>query len=169
MAPNCFIFRPKLHIFGLPEEKEYARVLFRASIAIHASIMLWVGCWDLIAVEKRRENTTDDDALFRSSLITYVIYTLLGAFLCMATDTLYSNAGLDAGFLHPRFSHPKGVYVFRLVLAWVGTMLMWAGLYNLIDLHAIPPDYRTLYRTEIDVSLLVGGLLILVLTDTFYW
>lgn len=157
------------HPWGLPEEREYARILFRATIAIHASIMLWVGSWDLIAVEKRREHVTDDDALFRSSLATYLIYTFLGIFICMVTDTLYGNAGLDAGFLHPRFSRPFAMYCFRLVLAWVGTMLMWAGLYNLIDLHVFPADIRATYRPEIDAGLFFGGLLLMVLSDTFYW
>jgi hypothetical protein len=157
------------HRLALPGEAEHLRLTFRATIAIHASIMLWVGSWDIIAVEKRREHVTDDDALFRSSLATYLIYTFLGTFICILTDTLYSNAGLDAGFLPPRFSKPYGMYCFRLVLSWVGTMLMWAGLYNLIDLHAIPTSLRVNYRVEVDLTLFFGGVVLLILTDSFYW
>lgn len=158
-----------LHAFGTPKEKKTTLTLIKATIAIHASIMMWVGSWDLIAVEKRRDHATDDDALFRSSMVTYVIYTVFGALICIITDTLYGNAGLDAGFLHPRFSTPYAWYCFRMLIAGIGTMMLWAGLYNVIDLHAIPTAVRVQYRTEIDFALFFGGVLILVCTNTFYW
>ena len=159
----------KLHKFCTSSERAHFRLVVRASIAIHSSILLWVGSWDLIAVEKRRDHVTDDDALFRSSIATYVIYTVLGSLLCIATDTLYGNAGLDGGFLHPRYSKPWPMYTFRLILSWIGTMLMWAGLYNLIDLHAIPSTVRSTYRSQVDAGLFFGGIALLILTDSFYW
>ncbi len=87
----------------------------------------------------------------------------------MLSDTYYGNAGLDGGFLHPRFNKHPALYAARLAVAWIGTMLMWAGLYNVIDLHVFPADFRASYRTQIDMSLLGGGLLLLFLSKSFYW
>eukprot|EP00047_Mylnosiga_fluctuans_P012190 m.24780 g.24780 ORF g.24780 m.24780 type:complete len:387 (-) comp4063_c0_seq1:266-1426(-) len=161
--------RLRRHQWALPSEQEHLTTLFKATVAIHASIMLWVGSWGLIALEKKRDGASTDDALFRTSLTTYVVYSVLGTLLCIATDTFYGNAGLEAGYLHPRYSKNRILYAVRLGLAWVGTMLMWSGLYNVIDLDVFPADFRAEYRSEIDGTLFVTGIALLWVSDSFYW
>lgn len=186
-----------------------ASLYFKASLAILAQSLIWVGVWDLLSEEIVGHN--EDRfvrALSRDGASTNIGYALGGLLIIISVDTAYANAYLDTP-LNPRenavpdclkwwqkgFSwnskapadvRSKWIRTsLRVAISYFGMLMGWVGWFNLIDDQlggfggAIgnalgggdgAVSISVYYDTVATCSWLFLGLgvLILLLTDTFY-
>jgi len=76
----------------------------------------------------------DDTLLFHSSPARAAGYSIAGAVLTLASDTLYSNGGYSGSFFPPLLAHryPTTVRMGRIFSGLLGTILLWVGLCDVI-------------------------------------
>jgi peptidoglycan biosynthesis protein MviN/MurJ (putative lipid II flippase) len=78
----------------------------------------------------------------------------------------YSNAGMAGTYLsdelQKKISANWFLFCLRVTAGLIGSLLLWTGIYDLIDGYTVDNSLGK------DVVLLVGGLLGLAVTGTFY-
>ena len=143
---------------GLRPNAQWAWAYARAIIALHGSVLMWVGAWNILSLESRYELNTNNvtcpsctvsgQVPFSESYAMW-LYAWFGLLICVTVDTLYSNAGMDTP-LNPRdglwppqwrwwntkWRNPwqrRIRYSMRTIIAWLGMLLMWIGFYNVLE------------------------------------
>jgi hypothetical protein len=168
---------------GTYRQFEYVKLHGRAALAMHASIMFWVGACNLLS-ESLHFAHKESWILMEASLERELLYLTVGILLLLVTDTLYGNAGLPGSYLRD-MSHWKDTryIVVRTVASLIGSVLAWTGMYNLLDLHVWHNVGHTLSVEELaagevhqhtasvtrEITFLVVGIVgLLFITRTFF-
>jgi hypothetical protein len=151
------------------EEWETIQINARAAIAMHSSIIFWVGAWNILSepMWKARGGSDLDTneevyVMLNPSLQREILYLILGIFMMMITDTLYGNAGMPGTYFPETCHWDQHVVIFRVMFGLVGSVLTWTGLYNILDGYTVE---ETLWR---DLAAAAIGFSGLAITDTFY-
>jgi len=142
-------------------ESFFCKILtsFRCLVALEASIILWVGAWNLLTCKKDGfvceiyalenpdgyiwSNRPPNWAMYAIPLepnfTREILYIFSGILLVFLTGTLYENAGFSGSYLNLE-RIPIGSEVLgynRLILSLMGSFLLWTGCYNIISLFFI--------------------------------
>jgi hypothetical protein len=145
----------------LPEEIPPLTYYSRAFASMFGSILFWLGSWNLLT-ESLSSRDEQSGQFFTRSGAREIVYSALGLFFLLITDTLYGNAGLRGGFLPPKKFLSSSVMVsLRCVFGLLGSVLFWTGTYDWLDHHTLPPSM------ERDVGYGLLGLVVLFCTGTF--
>lgn len=97
--------------FGTAEEQAEAVLGLRAVVAIYASVLLWVGAWDLLTERRHARHNASTDAdddeiltLMSPNETRELLYFFLGLLGLLATNTLYANGGYSGGYFPPEWT-----------------------------------------------------------------
>eukprot|EP00048_Salpingoeca_helianthica_P007839 m.115327 g.115327 ORF g.115327 m.115327 type:complete len:607 (-) comp14447_c1_seq1:957-2777(-) len=160
-----FVWRCAPPPLALPSEKKTLMTHARAGIAIYGSIIFWIGSWNLLSESQpytTRENSRSFE-LFDDSMFREFFYMITGLGLLILSDTLYGNGGLGGGYFPQSESFTSTIpLLIRAILGLVGSVLIWVGLYDLLDLYSFPDSPLR------DSCFLLGGMLTLLFTRGFY-
>jgi len=137
---------------------------FRCLVALEASIVLWVGAWNLLTCKKdgfvceiyalenpdnltwaeRPPNWAMYAIRMQPNFTREVAYICSGILLVFVTGTLYENAGFSGSYLKidrlPIGGELLGYN--RLIFSLLGSFLLWTGCYNIISLFFIVDSER---------------------------
>lgn len=123
-------------------------------MALYGSIVFWYGAWTQLDVGFSQDgypwasdpdgvNNTAENPWCTDSGLPYVpkrdaAYVVIGTVVLIATDSLYSNAGVGgACWVSPRLSGcAESASIFgllRVFAALIGSVLLWLGWYNLVN------------------------------------
>lgn len=133
--------------------------LYRSLLAIQGGIICWTGAWNLL-----------DLHMFTKGPRREWGYTIVGTLGLLVTNSFISNSGIGTvRFRQWKHYNPQttGQIIFaflavygRSVLAFISSIVLWVGSYNLIDLYLftdwfyLPPN-RFGYRKDL-ITLLIG-------------
>jgi hypothetical protein len=135
----------------------------KAALAITGQILMFVGSWNLITCEPRSKKdfrcATKGVLSPHHDVQSNMMLAVFGVAIIIVADTFYANVNMDAS-LNPREDiHPikwwltgiwplqynwkaktfrdrclRGIWLgTRMLLAYIGMMVVWVGVYNLID------------------------------------
>jgi hypothetical protein len=155
-----------LTILGTPlcSKDEYQTILVnaRAAIAMHSSILFWVGAWNLLSEPMNDSNGNTIYLIIQPNLYREIIFFTIGVLLLIITDTLYGNAGMPGTFFPETCHWNKAMVIFRIVFGLIGSVFTWAALYNILDGYTLPASLAK------DLVAGLIGFIGLAITDTFY-
>lgn len=181
--------------YWLPDKKT-VHVYLRAYVGLFAGAMMWVGIWDLLSDEERMSGQVEHVMSWKKDAKEAVGYIFAGSAIIVLTDTYYAGCGMDTPFRPREGVIPAWMrwwqrgfvwgsraawdkwnrrvrYTVRCILAWFGMVMQWVGVYNLLENEIFPHTNWTdpesvQQRLHVDWGYLICGMLILVVTNTFY-
>ena len=115
--------KPGFPKFVLDSEKHSIFLHLRATVAIYASLIFWIGSWNLLTEEHPYgQNGQRSFELFADGFSREACYVGVGTVLLLATDTLYGNAGLPGGFYPPSMFCTKNYAILpRAIVGLLGS------------------------------------------------
>eukprot|EP00051_Salpingoeca_urceolata_P033439 m.500868 g.500868 ORF g.500868 m.500868 type:complete len:440 (+) comp62362_c0_seq1:273-1592(+) len=152
-------------IFGSDRERKHVFSTGRALLAIYASILSWVGAWELLTVGRAIRHNADikgSEAAPTADLGRTLGYLFGGLAALALCNTLYTNAGFGGSYYPPSWDSNKWLTRFRIVFGLVAQYMCWVGFYDALDAHCWE---RSTIR---DVAYLIFGLILLVATNSVY-
>jgi hypothetical protein len=161
-------------VFFTRYEQQQLGLYLQACAGMYGGMFFWVGAWDLIDDSRKNGGLAtpdtpwifpaDDDVAFYGKDLPFreYLFTAVGLFLIVCTDTVYANAGMDGNYFRGQETHSCIRSTARLIVGMLGSLLLWDGLY---DLH-----WRVWFTPSAGhmiLSFIIGGI-VLVLTGTFW-
>lgn len=146
-------------LFSL-NEWENIKLYCRAGLAIHSSILFWIGGYDILYYTSTPSDGTK--SLFEPSVWREIMYIMSGLLLMILTDTVYGNAGLPGGYFPEFCIESTPLLVIRALCGLIATTVMCVGTYTYLD------EYLIAYSLERNILYLLGGMFGLVILGTFY-
>jgi uncharacterized membrane protein YuzA (DUF378 family) len=145
---------------------ENAAMYFRAFLAIHSSVFLWVGVSNLVTESSDFQENRSILLFGRSSFIRDFALAVSGVFILAMTDSLYGNSGLPGSFLRYnwKWNRRPVLVILRATMSLIGAIFTWTGFFNILDLH-LGASNDSVAR---NLAYLVIGWIGIVLTNTFY-
>ena len=96
----------------------------KSFLSIYGAILYWVGFWDLCL---------QFESVVGRAAVCWLSFTV-GLAFCIATDSLYANAGIVGYWQSPATDEtPRRYMALRTSFALCGTVLLWIGCYNSIN------------------------------------
>jgi hypothetical protein len=136
--------------------------LVKAAVALHASILAWVGGYDLLYYGT---GPTPDDGtrnILQPRLAREITYIAIGFIIMILTDSLYANAGIPATLFPHLCYSSNAIVAIRAAFGLAASMLVWTGQYTALD------EYTWNSTPARNAAFYIAGSIGLVLTNTYY-
>jgi hypothetical protein len=133
----------------------------RAAVALHASILAWVGGYDLLYYGSPSPGD-GTRSLLQPALAREATYMVTGCVLLVLTDSLYANSGIP-GTLFPALCYYNDTLLgIRAAVGMAASMLVWTAAYTALD------EYTWNNTPLRNACFYIAGSIGLACTNTYY-